>query len=165
MTHIRQIRGLDNATTTVPRREGVVLVAVLIVIVVLSLAAYQYSELMVAEFKANDNYHRAAQAKALADSGLHYAAALLANQENIVKLLDGNPYDNPERFGNVAVQDYDKRNYAGFFKLVGPLDPEDSSTLPYRVGVSDEGGKINLKALIKIDPTGKQLLDMLMKLP
>ena len=45
MTILRQSR---------PRR-AVVLLAVLIVVVLLSLAAYQYSELMTAEYRAADN--------------------------------------------------------------------------------------------------------------
>ena len=44
-------------------RRGVVLLAALVVIVLLSLAAYQYSDLMINEYKAATNAHRAAQAR------------------------------------------------------------------------------------------------------
>ena len=60
-------------------RQGYVLIAVLIVIVVLTLAAYQFTELMTAEYRASVRTADAAQARHAAVSGVHYAAALLAD--------------------------------------------------------------------------------------
>jgi type II secretory pathway component PulK len=148
------------------RREGVVLLAVLIVLVLLSLAAYQYSDLMTAEFMASDNYHKTAQARAFADSGIYYAAALLSNADNLANHLNNNPYDNQEAFKDIAVADDDAKAMAGRFTLIAPVNPDDDdSSATMRHGVSDESGKINVNAMMKIDPTGKQLHDMLMKLP
>src|SRR4051794_9455078 len=87
----------------VSRRRGTVLVAVLLVVVILSLAAYQYGDLMTAEYRACEYAHRNAQARALADSGIHYAAALLANPDNVANELGGSPWNNPEKFRDVAV--------------------------------------------------------------
>ena len=47
-------------------RRAVVLLAVLIVVVLLSLAAYQYSDMMLSEYKASDAYTRSTQARAAA---------------------------------------------------------------------------------------------------
>src|SRR5579885_1365908 len=77
-----------------PRRRGVVLLSVLVVLVLLSLAAYQYSELMVAESRAADSYSRSAQAHGFAESGVWYAAALLSNPDEVATTLNGNPYNN-----------------------------------------------------------------------
>src|SRR5258706_5888137 len=62
-------------------RPGYVLIAVLIVIVVLSLAAYQFVELMGAEYRVAVRTNDAAQARLAAVSGVHYAAAMLADRD------------------------------------------------------------------------------------
>ncbi|MBI3821048.1 MAG: general secretion pathway protein GspK [Planctomycetes bacterium] len=55
---------------------------------------------------------------------------------------------------------------SGYFTIIAPPDPDDSNAGagPY-YGVSDEGGKINLNAMMKVDPTGQALMEMLVKLP
>src|SRR5262249_60545161 len=60
-------------------RRGVVLIAVLLVVAILSLASYQYAELMLAEYKASANAVRYHQARLAAESGVHYTAALTAH--------------------------------------------------------------------------------------
>ena len=136
-------------------RRGVVLLAVLVVIVLLFLAAYHYSDMMIAEYKASDNSHRAAEARAVADSGVHYAAALLSQPNNLANLLNGNPYHNDQYFSNVAIGN-------GTFFLVARNADEPTS---YRPGVIDETGKININAVMKRDPSGEALYAMLNKLP
>src|SRR5437660_11510869 len=78
--------------------KAVILLAVLVVVVLLTLAAYQYSELVVAEYRAADSYTRSGQAKAYAASGVHYAAAIVGNSTNFTAVVNGNPYDTPARF-------------------------------------------------------------------
>src|SRR5579871_3687139 len=90
-------------TGTAPRR-GIVLLAVLLVVVVLSLAAYQYSEWIMSEYQAADAYQRMAQAHALASSGVHYVAALLANSDAMTTTLNSNPWNNTQAFQNQSVQ-------------------------------------------------------------
>src|SRR5947209_12836225 len=91
--------------TTAPRRGGFVLVAVLMVVTVLSLAAYQYSALMDAEVLAAERIRKTAQARALADSGLHRTMALLADQTAFTGTLNSNPFDNPPIFQAILVTD------------------------------------------------------------
>src|SRR5215203_3855928 len=87
-------------------RKAVVLLAVLVVVVLLSLAAYKYSDFMLSEYRANDSALRAAQARLAADSGVHYAAAMLAAGD---QALGGNPYENPQIFQNIQVPSSDPR--------------------------------------------------------
>lgn len=156
---------LASRSTSTPRR-GFVLLGVLVVIVILALVAYQYSDRMIMEYQASINAHRTAQAKHFADSGVHYAAMLLASPDTITNALGGNPYDNAEMFQNILVPDAANRGAAGRFTLVAPLDPDQNiSGGAYRSGVTDETGKININAFMKRDPTGQQLYDMLIKLP
>jgi len=148
-----------------PPRRGVVLLAVLVVIVLLSLAAYQYSDMMLAEYKASVNAHHAAQARAFADSGIAYAAVLLSTSDNIAT-VNGNVYDNPTSFRDVVVGTDDAKNVSGRFWLIAPPDPSDTAnTGTWRSGVTDEAGKININGVMRLDPTGEVLYNMLLKLP
>src|SRR5262249_61530763 len=76
-------------------RRGAVLLVVLVTVVMLSLAAYQYSTWMSSEYKVSRTSLRAAQANALAQSGVHYAASLLSSPDALSSTLNGNPYNNP----------------------------------------------------------------------
>src|SRR5262245_22885330 len=153
---------------TGPRpRKGVVLLAVLMVVVVLTLAAYQFSEFTLNEYKAADNTRRAAQARALAGSGVNYTAALLSNPDSLASILNGNPYDNPQAFQAVLVAENDNPRLHGRFSVLALLDPDDpaSGNKPYRFGVLDEAGRLNINALFKLDSSGQVLHDRLMTLP
>ena len=145
------------------RRSGVVLLGVLIVIVILSLIAYQFSDRMATEFNAANNAHRNTQVRAFAASGIYFAAAVLSNPDN-ANMADAGIYDN-EMFRDVALPDGENLGAAGRFTLVAPSDPTDNNGSPFRAGVTDESGKINLNAMMKIDPSGQTLQDMLTKLP
>jgi type II secretory pathway component PulK len=140
---------------------------VLMVLVVLTLAAYRYSELMEAEFRVADSIARSLEAQALADSGIHYTAALLSNAGTFSSVLNNTPWDNPAAFQGILVQPNDYPKLRGRFSIVSPpgIDEAPTGSSAFHYGVTDEGGKINLNALMTIDPSGKILHDMLMGLP
>ena len=69
-------------------RRGSILLIVLIVVVLMTLAAYQYSELVTAEYRAAESLNRMVQARALADSGIHYAALVLSSAETFETVLN-----------------------------------------------------------------------------
>ncbi len=139
----------------------------LIVVVLLSLAAYKYSELMLAEYRASDSYSRTAQAKALADSGINYTAALLSDPTAFTSTLNSNPWDNASVFQDILVQDNDAATRRGRFSILTIRDPNDPLflTQPYRFGVTDEAGKLNLNALMTLATTDTVRLNMLMQIP
>ena len=153
-----------QAAPKADKRRGVVLIAVLVVVASLSLAGYHYSDSMVSEYKASENAHRNVQARTFAASGVHYTAALLSNPENFAAVLNGNPWNNPNMFQNIEIDP--GSNLKGRFSIIAPPAPDDNSdlTVPY-YGVGDEGGKINPNMLMKIDPTGQRLHDVLVLLP
>src|SRR6266851_2230076 len=119
------------------RRSGVVLLAVLIVIVALTLSAYLFSDAMMAEYKGTDSYARAAQARALAESGIDYAAAILSSPDTFTNMLNSNPYSNP-LFQGITVQEGRNPRLQGRVSIIAPLGPDDSpsESLPYRFGVT-----------------------------
>ena len=154
----------NNSSRRSPK--AVILLAVLVVVVLLTLAAYQYSELVVAEYRAADSYERSGKAKAYAASGVHYVAAIVSNSNTFTNMLNGNPYDNPTAFQGIIVAS-DDPSRQGRFSIVSPLGPDDTTTggNPFHYGLTDESGKININALMKVDPTGQKAHDVLMNLP
>jgi type II secretory pathway component PulK len=142
-------------------------VAVLVVVTILSLAAYQFREMMAADYKAVDTFSQATRARAQADSGVHYAAAMLANPDAFTNNLNGNPFNNPTAFQGYLAAPSDQPRLQGRFSIVSPLIPGETSTVggqAFRFGVIDESGKINLNMLLKWDPTGQKGHDLLMQL-
>jgi type II secretory pathway component PulK len=151
------------------RRRAAVLLAVLVVIVLLTLAGYQYSDWMMAEARAAASSTRAAQAQALAESGVNYAAAVLSNPDAIASTLSGNPFNNPSAFSGIQVSDGSStQGMPGRFSVLSlvPPDQAGSSSTPYRFGVTDEAGKINLNAILALDRNqGNVAKQMLMAIP
>lgn len=156
-----------------PRRRGAVLITVLVVIVVLLLIGYQYLNLMMAESNASIVSGRLAQARHLADSGVHYASFALAfpqtcslsDSPESFRVWSGAVYNNTDAFHFRPING--PNGVKGYFSIVSPSDPLDSSiSTGYRFGVEDENGKVNLnaiRALIKKSSTNKTLIETLIK--
>src|SRR5262245_46677415 len=161
------LRTTSTGTRTTAPRRGFVLVAVLMVVTVLSLAAYQYSALMDAEVMAAERIRKAAEAKALADSGIHAAMAYIADKEAFEGKLNKNPFNNPSAFQAVLVQEGGSAKTTGRFSLVSLNYGAEGAvaSAPPRFGLTDETGKLNINALFALDSSGKVLHDALMKLP
>lgn len=145
-------------------RTGYVLVAVLIVVVVLSLTAYQFTEMMTAEHRAAARSNDAAQVRMAASSGVHYAAAMLADPTSLNGQVGGNPYV-AGAFTPQTVRAAGNSGAEARFALVAAANT-GSGTYEQRFGaVTDESAKLNINALIQLDPSGEQLYAALMKLP
>ncbi|MBA4189836.1 MAG: hypothetical protein C0467_17780 [Planctomycetaceae bacterium] len=147
-------------------RPGYVLIAVLVVIVVLSLAAYRFTDSMSAEHRAAVRVSDVAQARAAAVSGVHYAASLLGDAEAVTVYLNGNPtLDNPGMFGEVVVRaDQANPSKVASFRIVA-VATTGPGAYEQRAALIDEGGKLNINALIAQDKTGQVLYNALLKIP
>jgi hypothetical protein len=140
---------------------------VLIVIVVLSLAAYRFTDAMTAEYKVAVRSTQAAQAKTFAASGVYYAAGALSDPGTLSGQLGGNPYDNPGLFSNVSLPGTTDLG-GGRFSLIAVGDTFNGSgegRYQMRAGPTDEAAKLNINTLILQDPTGEVLFNALMMLP
>src|SRR5262249_37810876 len=146
-------------------RSAMVLIAVLVVVSLLSLAAYQYSDMVSAEMHAADSSIHSAQARALAYSGIYYTAAILADPNSYQGLLNSNPWNNTSAFQGVLVYTDEKTGRTGRFTIFAPTDPDTGSSSLLRFGLIDEASKININAMLQIDPTGTVAYNMLMKFP
>lgn len=147
------------------------MVSVLLVLVLLTLAAYQYSEMMSAEHTAVGSYTRLLQARAVADSGIHYTAALLSDPELFELELGYNPYDNEQYFRDIPVGPEEGARVEqnrGTFSIISLRNPDEleQGGEGHRFGVSDESGKINLNILLALDGgVGNVAQQILLKLP
>src|SRR5262249_6309153 len=70
-------------------------------------------------------------------------------------------------FQGIAVREDSEPRSQGRVSIIAPLGPDDapSESQPYRFGVTDECGKINLNSLMKVDSSGQVLYNMLIQLP
>ncbi|MCZ2340970.1 MAG: general secretion pathway protein GspK [Bacteroidales bacterium] len=140
-------------------RPGYALLAVLIVVAVLSLVAYQFTDAMTSEYVAASRTTDVVQSRLNAISGISYAAALLTDAGS----TGINPYEDAS-LANVPVAASENPRKDARFALVA-VGGDATSGFTVRNGVTDEGGKINLNALIQLDSTGQLLHDALMALP
>lgn len=148
-------------------RSGYVLIAVVMVIVVLSLVSYRFADAMASEQQVAYRAGEAAQAKAFAISGIHYAMGMLSDPASMTNELGDNPYDNFSAFANIPVSNDGPRG-GGRFAIVSIAESEGGTTsdkFALKYGVTDESGKINLNTMMRIDSSGEALRAMLILLP
>jgi len=142
-------------------RRGSILIVVLVIIAVLSLAAYAFSDLMLSEHLAVDASGRGLQARALADSGVE-ATLVYLGQDDSTRQQEGGIYDNATRFQGAPVIDSDVAEERGRFSVVAPAVDDDGNLAGVRFGLEDESTRLNLNALLLAEGTaengGRELL-------
>jgi hypothetical protein len=144
-----------------PERTGSALIIVLIVVVLLSLGAYTFLDSMLLERRAADFSARTAQSRALADSGVEYAAAMLGNPTDIES---ENLYHNPESFAGVTLLEATTATDRGRFTIIAPLE-NDTSGKGIRYGLIDESSKLSINTISALELEEDQEHLMLMAIP
>ncbi len=142
-------------------RSGTALVVVLVVIVMLTLAAYTFSEQMLVESQATNRYGRDVQARSYADSGVELAAAYLGAPD---AEAPENLFHNPSLFSGSLLHEADDDWNRGRVSLVAPVEADSTST-QIRFGLQDESAKLNLNAISQFGLTEEQERNLLMYLP
>lgn len=142
-------------------RRGTVLILVLVVVAVLTLGAYTFSEIMLTEAEATAMYGRQAESRAFAESGIEHVAAVLGYPDSDDDL---NVYHNPNRFQGVLLRDAENARGRGLFAIVAPIEA-DSSASAFRFGLVDESGRLNLNQLLSFGLDDMQTRELLMNLP
>ena len=136
--------------TEVPARKGSVLLLVLVVIAILSLAGYTFSELMFTERKAAAISGQKIQAQAAAESGVQYARIFLAKTQDAQNQLGG-WYDNSTAFRGLVADDDDPRRRARFTVIAPVVDDQGAISDGLRYGLQDESCRLNLNTLLLAD--------------
>ncbi len=147
-------------------REGYVLIAVLIVVAVLALVSYRFTDAMTTEYRAAVRTADMAKLRAGALAGIHYTAASLADPNTVNGTLGGNITNNASAFSNLTISTdskYPNKQVRVSIISVTPTGTQGSYQQQY--GVINEGSKLNINSWIAIDPSGTALYNALMLLP
>ena len=133
----------------------------MVVIAMLTLGAYSFSEIMISEAEATSMYGRQAESRAFAESGIELAAAVIAVPESEE---DASLYHNPNRFRGVLLRESDNASGRGYFSVIAPVETDPAGTA-LRNGLVDESGRLNLNRLLNFELDEDQSREMLMHLP
>ncbi|EAQ78869.1 type II secretion system protein GspK [Blastopirellula marina] len=132
-------------------RRGAVLIVVLVVVMMLTLGAYAFTELMQTENHAVQLTGRQIQARAFAESGESFLESYLAQEPEYITELGG-IYDNPAMFqGQLLVDDEEDERQRGRFTILAPLVDIDGYLDGIRYGLEDESARLNLNALLMLE--------------
>lgn len=131
-------------------RHGLVLILVLVVIAMLSLGAYSFTNLMLAHHEAAIITGRQVQARSLVDSGVTATQLFLAQSE-ADRLDAGGTFDNAEHFRGVVVLQDDNPLERGCFSAIAPGIDSDGNLNGIRHGLEDESTRLNLNVLLILD--------------
>src|SRR4029079_19346205 len=130
---------------------GIVLPLVLIVVALLSLAAYSFSELMLTEYRAAIVSERQAETRAFTDSGIELFEAFLKEREETQR-QNGGRYNNPGYFQGSLIAPGDRARDRGRFSIVVP-NIENEELAGVRFGGEDASTEVNLNTILLIDKT------------
>lgn len=143
-------------------RPGTALIVVLVVIVMLTLGAYTFSELMITEYQAADTYGRQVKSQMWAESGVDYVSLLLTPDGGG---FDADLFDNPSLF-HLSMEP------GGGFSIVAPHESatgsgfsQQSVAVGLRFGLIDECAKLNVNVLANFDPVDNTGRNMLLEIP
>lgn len=128
-------------------RRGSILVIVLVVIALLSLGAYTFSQKMIVESEATGMYARQVQTRAMADSGVELVSALLGES---LDPRDIGLYHDRGQFQGIEVVAHENPALSGRFSVVAPIEA-DPEFRQIRFGLIDESSRINLNAILSLE--------------
>lgn len=131
-------------------RPGFLLVIVLIVVMVLALGAYAFSELMISHREATQLSGKQIQCRVMADSGVEAVRLFLAQTKDAQRETGGT-YDNPDQFRGVLVVDDTDPVGRGRFSLMAPSVDDDGNLGGVRYGLENESTRLNLNSLLMVD--------------
>jgi len=152
---------MSTSRTTIRKQRGAVLFVVLVVIVMITLSAYAYTELMFIENKATHLTGRQIQARNVAESGIAMLNVFLEQEQELID-EQGGIYDNPDIMREILVHPDDTSESRGRFSILAPALNADGSIEGIRFGLEDESSRVNLNALLMLEGqtegSGRELL-------
>ena len=145
--------------------RGSALMIVLVVVMIVSLGAYTFSELMFTHNETATLSSQNIQAKWLVDAGIDVARVHLL-QPHAQRMSAGGDFDNPTVFQAVNVIADPDPNLTGNFTMIAPNLDSDGYTAGFRFGLEDESSRLNLNTLTIADKYAADGgREMLMALP
>lgn len=127
-------------------RRGFFLILVLVVVAMATMAAFSFTDLMVAYDEAAYLNHDQGQADLLVESGVEAARIVLA-QPPAGRLDSGGVYQNPQLFQAVNVVPGVEASSRGNFTILAPALDEMGQMAGLRYGLQNESARLNLNVL------------------
>ena len=137
-------------TTYKAKRQGSILMVVLIVVMIVSLGAYSFSAMMLAHHETALLSSNQQQARWLVDSGIDTIRVHLSLPET-ERLESGGNYDNPMLFQAINIIPDPDPVAAGNFTILSPSINSDGYTAGLRYGLENESARLNLNTLLMAD--------------
>jgi len=132
---------------------------------ILTLSAYTYTQTMQSEFEASVMSGQDVQARLAADSGVDYAAVLLARRSTTG---EDNLRQNPAVFQGIPVVESQQPGFRARFTILAPVE-SDPHGARLRYGLTDESAKLNLNLLDDLQKNlgldDDEIADWLMNIP
>ena len=141
--------------TDITDRNGVVLVIVLVVIALLALSAYTFSEMMLAEHSAVQVHGDLMQSHEATMSGVAMIQAFLL-QEPATRNQQGGLYDNPNYFAQQAVAQDEQREFQTLFSILSTMFDNEGYPTGLRYGLENESARLNLNWLLELSARGEE---------
>ncbi len=140
-----------------PRRGGFFLVMVLVVIAVATLAAYSFTETMLAYNEASHLTGDHIQTRAAAESAIEMVRLILAQPAD-TRDSYGGLLDNAALFQAVTVVPPEVDGRPVNFSILAPGMDETGRLAGVRFGLRNESAKLNVNALIALDKNSELLM-------
>lgn len=154
-----------SATTTVtrpsyrrtPQREGFFLVLVLIVVVIATMAAYSFTELMLAYDDAAHLSCDLVQTRVNVESGAE-TIRLLLSEPPATRVDYGGTYSNPQYFQAVTVSSGIDGTTPANFTVIAPALSETGTFGGIRFGLQNESARLNINTLTVLEQNSDVLM-------
>jgi len=150
-------RNRQNRNQYYRRREGFFLVVVLVVVAVATLAAYSFTETMLAYDEATHLSGDHVQTRAAAESGVEMTRMLLSQSAEMRDSVGG-VLNNPAMFQAMTIVPPEIDGRAVNFSIISPGMDEMGRLAGVRLGLRNESSKLNVNALIALDKNSDLLM-------
>lgn len=137
-------------------RRGFFLILVLVVIAMATMAAFSFTDLMVAYDEAAYLSNDRGQAEMLVESGVEAVRVILA-QPPMVRSESGGVYSNPSLFQAVNVVPGTDASTRGNFTILAPSMDEMGQMAGLRFGLQNESARLNLNVLPTLESSSEAL--------
>ncbi len=145
-------------------RDGIILVIVLVVIAMLALSAYTFTDLMISHNQAANSYVSLAQSRGLIKSGVSTMQGFLL-QPKTAQVALGGTYNNPGLFYQQIVVPDANLSLQGMFSIVAAEFDTNGNPIGLRYGLQNESAKLNLNELLTFFSAPLDQQTALMNLP
>ncbi|HBJ37716.1 MAG TPA: general secretion pathway protein GspK [Planctomycetaceae bacterium] len=139
------------------QRSGFFLVVVLVVVAVATLAAYSFTETMLAYDEATHLSGDHVQTRAAAESGVEMTRLLLSQPADMRDSVGG-VLNNPAMFQAMTIVPPETDGRAVNFSIIAPGMDEMGRLAGVRLGLRNESSKLNVNALIALDKNSDLLM-------